>query len=73
MYRAHKWLGIAALGLMLAHDQFEPDFERWVRESGIGEFAKDLGEVALDGLIALILLSWFKRIPVLGWELPYQI
>lgn len=73
MYRAHKWLGIAALGLMLAHDQFEPDFEHSVRESGIGEFAKDLGEVALDGLIALILLSWFKRIPVLGWELPYQI
>jgi predicted ferric reductase len=37
MYRAHRWLGIAALGLMLAHNQLVPDFERWVRESKIGE------------------------------------
>lgn len=73
MYRAHKWLGITALGLMLAHDQFEPDFEHWVRETGIGDFSKDLGEVALYGLITLILLSWIKRIPVIGWEVPYQL
>lgn len=72
MYRAHKWLGIAALGLMLAHNQFEPDFERWVRESAIGDFTKDLGEVAFNGLIALILISWIKRIPLLNWEIPYQ-
>lgn len=73
MYRAHKWLGIAALGLMLAHNQFDPDFDHWVRESGIGDFAKDLGEVALYGLVTLILFSWIKRIPVLHWEIPYQI
>jgi len=73
MYRAHRWLGIAALGLMLAHNLLEPDFERWVRESRSGEFAEELGEVALNGLVALILLSWFKRIPVLGWEIPYQL
>jgi predicted ferric reductase len=72
MYRAHKWLGIAALGLMLAHDQLEPDFEHWVRETEIGGFANDLGEFALYGLIVLILFSWIKRIPVLGWEIPYQ-
>lgn len=72
MYRAHKWLGITALGLMLVHNQFEPDFEHWVRESGVGEFAKDLGEVALYGLVTLILFSWIKRVPVLGWEIPYQ-
>lgn len=73
MYRAHRWLGIAALGLMLAHNLIEPDFERWVRESKSGEFAEELGEVALNGLVALILLSWIKRIPVLGWEIPYQL
>jgi predicted ferric reductase len=73
MYRAHKWLGITALTLMLIHNQVEPDFEHWVRETGIGEFAEDLGEVAFYGLITLILSSWFKRIPVLGWEIPYQL
>lgn len=72
MYRAHKWLGITALFLMLTHDQFEPDFEQWVQESGIGEFAEELGEVALYGLMTLILFSWIKRIPVLDWEIPYQ-
>lgn len=73
MYRAHKWLGILALGLMLVHNQFDPDFEDWVRESGIGDFAKYLGEFAFYGLITLILFSWIKRIPVLGWEIPYQL
>lgn len=72
MYRAHKWLGITALGLMLAHNQFEPDFERWVRESAIGDFTKDLGEFAFYGLIALTLISWIKRIPLFNWEIPYQ-
>jgi predicted ferric reductase len=72
MYRAHRWLGIASLVLMLVHNQVEPDFGRWVRESNIGEIAEGLGEVALYGLIALILVSWIKRIPVLDWEVPYQ-
>ena len=72
MYRVHRWLGITALGLMLVHNQFDPDFDRWIRESKIGDFAKDLGEVAFYGLIVLILMSWIKRIPVLNWEIPYQ-
>lgn len=72
MYRAHRWLGIGALTLMLAHNLLEPDFERWVRESDIGEVAEEFGEVALNGLIGLILVSWFKRIPLLDWEIPYQ-
>lgn len=32
MYLVHKWLGIAALAAMVAHDLVEPDFENWVRE-----------------------------------------
>lgn len=73
MYRAHKWLGIAALALMLAHDVLEPKFKRWVPETWVGEAAGSLGEVAFYGLIGLIALSWIKRIPGLGWEIPYPI
>lgn len=37
MYQVHKWLGIAALVLMILHNTVEPDFERSVRETGLGE------------------------------------
>jgi predicted ferric reductase len=73
MYQFHKWLGIAALGAMVVHEQIEPDFERWARETGLGDFGGDLGEVAYYALIALILFSWMKRIPLIGWEVPYHL
>ena len=73
MYVAHKWLGIAALALMLGHDAIEPELEGLVRETTLGEFASDLGEVAFDGFIVLILLSWIKRIPFTRLELPWQV
>ena len=73
MYRVHKWLGIAALALMLLHDMVEPNFERTVRETGLGELASDAGEFAFNALLALIAVSWFRRLPFIGLEIPYQI
>ena len=72
MYLFHKWLGIVALGTMLLHELIEPDFERHTPETALGDFGKDIGEIAYYGLIALILFSWIKRIPVIKWEIPYQ-
>ncbi len=72
MYRVHKWLGISALALMIGHQLIEPHFKRWMRETTLGEAAGELGEFTLYGFIGLILLSWFKRLPFLGLELPYQ-
>ena len=40
MYRVHKWLGISAMVLMILHQQIEPDFERTVRETGLGELGR---------------------------------
>lgn len=73
MYRIHKWLGIAALALMILHDMIEPDFERTVRETGLGELASDAGEFAFNALLVLIAISWFRRLPFVGLEIPYQI
>jgi predicted ferric reductase len=73
MYYVHKWLGIAALAAMIVHEQLEPHFRRWVRETAIGEFGGGLGEVAYYALIALILLSWVKHIPLIEWEIPYHL
>lgn len=73
MYVVHKWLGIAALGLMILHDLLEPDIEDFVAETGLGEFAADVGEIAFYGFIALIAVSWLKRLPFTGLELPWPL
>ncbi len=73
MYGVHKWLGIAALALMIGHNTIEPELEHFVRETRLGEFASDVGEIALNGLIGLILISWIKRIPFTRLELPWPI
>lgn len=73
IYRVHKWLGIAALALMIAHNTVEPEVEDFVRETNLGDFASDIGELALNGFIGLILLSWIKRIPFTRFELPWPI
>ncbi|MZQ91185.1 cytochrome C [Frigidibacter albus] len=73
MYRVHKWLGISALALMILHSQIEPDFERVVRETDLGELASEVGELAFNALLALIAVSWFRRLPFVGLEIPYQV
>lgn len=73
MYQLHKWLGITALGTLLLHDLLEPHFKRWAQETMLGEFGGSLGSLAYYGLVSLILLSWIKRIPIIGWDIPYHL
>jgi len=73
MYRVHKWLGISAMALMIGHQLVEPHFKRWTPETTIGELGGEVGEFALYGFIGLILVSWFKRIPYMNLEIPYQL
>lgn len=73
MYVVHKWLGIAALVLMVLHDQIEPDIEDFLRETSLGELAKEGGEIAFYGFVGLIAISWIKRLPFTGLELPWPL
>lgn len=73
MYRVHKWLGISAMALMIGHQLVDPHFKRWTPETTIGELAGEVGEFAFYGFIGLILVSWFRRIPYLNIEIPYQL
>lgn len=73
MYRAHKWLGIPALILMILHDLIQPDFDHAVRETGLGKTASDVGELAFNALLALIALIWFRRLPFTRFQIPYQL
>lgn len=73
MYVIHKWLGVAALLLMVLHDQIEPDIEDFLRETSLGELAEELGEIAFYGFVGLIAISWVKRIPFTSLELPWPL
>jgi predicted ferric reductase len=73
MYRVHKCLGVAALVLMVGHDAIEPDLDKMVHETWLGKLAQYIGELAFNGFIVLILISWFKRIPFTRLELPWPI
>lgn len=73
MYRAHRWLGIASLALMVVHDLSEPDFDHAVRETNLGETAEGAGEFAFYALIGLIALSLLRRLPLIRLEVPYQL
>lgn len=73
MYRVHKWLGISALVLMVLHQQIEPDFERVVRETDLGDVASDSGELVFNAFLALIAISAFRRLPFTRLEIPYHL
>ena len=73
MYRAHKWLGVSALALMILHDMREPDFDRIVRESRLGDMAGEAGELVFNVLLALVAVSWFRRLPFVKLEIPYHL
>ncbi len=73
MYRFHRTLGIAALILVLFHYFVEPDFQGRQLTSDLNKLAKEAGEWGFYGLVALILVSWIKRIPFTGIEIPYHL
>lgn len=73
MYRAHKWLGIAALVTMVLHEMIDPDFDRMVRETSLGDTAKDIGELAFNVFLLLIAVSLLRRLPLVHIEIPYRV
>ena len=73
MYRFHRTLGIAALLLILVHYFIEPDFQGRQLTSDLNKLAREAGEWGFYGLVALILLSWLKRVPFTQIELPYHL
>ncbi|QDQ03447.1 hypothetical protein FOH38_18535 [Lysinibacillus fusiformis] len=63
VYVTHKYLAILSLGLVILHGQLQdmvPDWDE-VRETHLTELAKDFGELAQNGFIALILIALFAK------------
>ena len=73
VYFVHKWTGVAALGFLLVHYFNKPNFQGIVFNAAGHILAGTAGKIAFYGLVLLILISFFKRLPRLKLELPYHI
>ena len=72
MYVVHKWLGVIAIATMLLHEQFHPRLKKFIVKTDIGHLAKEMGEWVYYPLLALVFISFFKVLPLIKWEMPYQ-
>lgn len=73
MYHFHRHIGMAALILIFVHYLIEPDFRGIQLTAGLNELATDAGEIGFYGIVSLIALSLVKRIPIVDFEIPYNL
>lgn len=71
LYWVHKWTGAGALVLIFLHEQIDLEVKGRGATSGLSELAAEAGELVFYPLLVLGLLSLFKRIPRLSFEIPY--
>ncbi|MGE6515763.1 ferredoxin reductase family protein [Lysinibacillus sphaericus] len=63
VYVYHKYLAILSLGLVILHGQLQnmvPDWDK-VTKNSLTELAKNFGELAQNGFIALIVIALFAK------------
>ena len=74
LYKAHKWIGISLLPLVLFHKFVGMDLEGQIVASGLAKTAVDIAKIAFLVLVPLLLLSWIKKLPRMRRDLiPYHI
>ena len=74
LYKAHKWIGITLLPLILFHKFVGMDLDGQIVAQGLAKTAVDIAKIAFLVLVPLILLSWAKRLPKMRRDLiPYNI
>lgn len=63
VYFYHKLLAVFSLAMVILHGQLQdmvPDWDE-ARETSLGEIAKEIGELAQNGFIALIVIAFFAK------------
>lgn len=71
-YRLHKWMGLWALAATFLHDTVDADMEGEGRRTALGEIAETAGEVGLNGLLILILITVVTFIPYHLWKWTHR-
>lgn len=73
IYFTHKWMGITALVCAFLHQQIKINVAgRQVMES-LSRLSIEVAQWAFYALVVLALISFFKRIPKVKYEIPYGI
>ncbi|MCJ7871772.1 ferredoxin reductase family protein [Phaeobacter sp. J2-8] len=63
IYKLHKWTGISIVAFILFHEGVGMDLEGQIVATGLTKTAVDVAEIVFPILLALILVSFFKRLP----------
>jgi predicted ferric reductase len=71
LYWVHKWTGAAALVLLYLHETVDLEVKGQGATSGLSELAAEAGDLVFIPFVILCLLSLFKRLPRLPFEIPY--
>ena len=71
VYFAHKWMGITALVCAALHQQIKINTPGQQVMQSLSALSIQVAQIAFYTLLALVLISFFKRLPRLNFEIPY--
>ena len=73
VYVLHKWLGIAALALILLHDTIDAEIDGLPGNRVLEEIGDTLGEISLYGILILVVITVATFIPYHLWRWTHRI
>jgi len=71
-YVLHKWLAVYAILAAWVHDTIDADLDALGRATNLNDLGETLGEIALYGLLILIVLTLVTFIPYQLWRFTHK-
>ena len=71
VYFAHKWMGITALICAALHQQIKINTPGQQVMQSLSALSIQVAQISFYTLLVLVLISFFKRLPRLNFEIPY--
>ncbi|MDV7340893.1 ferric reductase-like transmembrane domain-containing protein [Terasakiella sp. A23] len=72
IYLLHKWLGISAMVAMMFHDTIDAEMDGLGVETFLADAAEESGEIALYGLLILVVISLTTFVPYELWKKTHK-
>ena len=72
IYILHKWLGIIAIAAMMFHDTIDAEIRKIGPETWLSDAAEEGGEIALYGLLILLVISLTTFVPYDLWKRTHK-